>query len=64
VKEIFDLSAQAEAFVTAYLKQWFSDKIGFRAILLPKPDLVLVLGSQRILSDPSVMEYRAPIIFS
>jgi len=64
VKEIFDLSAQAEAFVTAYLKQWPLDKVGFRAIPLPKPDLVLVSGSQRILSDLSVMEYRAPVIFS
>ena len=45
VKEIFDLSAQAEAFVTAYLKQWLLDKVGFRVISLPKLDLVLVSGS-------------------
>ena len=60
--ELVNASAIVEIFVAKYAAQWPSDKILFNGGRLPLPDLVLVSGSTDFLSNPSLLEYRAPTI--
>ena len=59
-----ELLSKTTTFLTHFLEFWPTDKVFFGRGVLPQPDLVLISGSQRLLSNLSFIKYDAPTIFT